>query len=350
MLTLLIIICAVILFFAVFEDYIEEKYKWFSFILIAICLMMYAGLRPVGFDRDSHNYETAFMHPDSSLSDISYEPFFLVICRSLSAVSSEVTVLFMFFALLGVSLKLYSVKRLTPLFFLPLLIYFSNFFILHETTQIRAGIASGLFLFAIKPLSEGAKMRTFVIILIASLFHYSALSLLPLLFLNNKGISTIGKIIYACLVPLCFLLYVLDLDLLTAIPIPFVTDKVEGYKMASEFGNVNKESILNPFPLMKMAVFLYFLYFSETIKEYVPSINLIIKILGCSLLVYFAFSSVKIISTRISELYGVVEIVAYPCIVFTIRPKVVGTLLVCIMAFIELYFNLVQWEILDFKV
>ena len=101
---------------------------------------------------------------------------------------------------------------------------------------------------------------------------------------------------------------------------------------------------------MKMAVFLYFLYFSETIKEYVPSINLIIKILGCSLLVYFAFSSVKIISTRISELYGVVEIVAYPCIVFTIRPKVVGTLLVCIMAFIELYFNLVQWEILDFKV
>ena len=122
MLTLLIIICAVILFFAVFEDYIEEKYKWFSFILIAICLMMYAGLRPVGFDRDSHNYETAFMHPDSSLSDISYEPFFLVICRSLSAVSSEVTVLFMFFALLGVSLKLYSVKRLTPLFFLPLLI------------------------------------------------------------------------------------------------------------------------------------------------------------------------------------------------------------------------------------
>ena len=120
--------------------------------------------------------------------------------------------------------------------------------------------------------------------------------------------------------------------------------------MASEFGNVNKESILNPFPLMKMAVFLYFLYFSETIKEYVPSINLIIKILGCSLLVYFAFSSVKIISTRISELYGVVEIVAYPCIVFTIRPKAVGTLLVCIMAFIELYFNLVQWEILDFKV
>ena len=61
MLTLLIIICAVILFFAVFEDYIEEKYKWFSFILIAICLMMYAGLRPVGFDRDSHNYETAFL-------------------------------------------------------------------------------------------------------------------------------------------------------------------------------------------------------------------------------------------------------------------------------------------------
>ena len=76
MLTLLIIICAVILFFAVFEDYIEEKYKWFSFILIAICLMMYAGLRPVGFDRDSHNYYINFIHSDTTEL---MEPAFLLI-------------------------------------------------------------------------------------------------------------------------------------------------------------------------------------------------------------------------------------------------------------------------------
>lgn len=350
MLTLFIIICAVILFFAIFEDYIEDKYKWLAFILIAICLIMYAGLRPIGFDRDSQNYAAAFLHPESLMSDYSYEPLFLLICTYFSTFSSEATVLLMFFAILGVSLKAYSIKRLTPLFFLPLLIYFSNFFILHETTQIRAGVASGLFLLAIKPLADGARIRAALIILVASLFHYSALSLFPLLFLNNNDISRNRKIIYSCLIPLCFVLYTLDLDLLTTVPIPFVTDKVESYKMASEFGNVNKESILNPFPLMKMAVFLYFLYFSNTIKEYVPSINLIIKILGCSLLVYFAFSSVKIISTRLSELYGIVEIVAYPCIVFTIRPKAVGVLLVILMAFIELYFNLIQWEILDFQI
>ena len=215
---------------------------------------------------------------------------------------------------------------------------------MHEVTQIRAGIVSGLFLLSLPQMAEGKRVLPFFLIAFGALFHYSAISLLPLLFLRNKKIQPKFKIVWACVVPLCFVLYALNLDLLTTLPIPYVTDKVETYKMMSEFGNVDKESILNPFPLMKMAVFLYFLYFSKTIESYVPSINLLIKILGCSLIVYFAFSSVKIISTRISELYGIVEIVAYPCVYFTIKPKIVGIVIVCLMGLIEIYFNVFQWN------
>lgn len=349
MLISLLIIFITLLFLAFTEDYLG-RYKWLMYIIIGIMMITCAGLRPIGFDRDSHNYEQMFLHPDTELSGITIEPMFRILCKLLYYIYPDVQILLFTFALMCITIKYIAIKRLTPLFFLPLIIYFGNFFLLHETTQIRAGMVSGLFLLALKPLSEGKKLLPFCLITFGALFHYSAVSLLPLLLLDNKPISPMLKIAMACIVPLCFLFYVLDLDLLTSLPLPYVTEKVEIYKMASEFGKVEKESILNPFPLMKMAVFLYFLYFSQTIEAHVPSINLIIKILGCSLLVYFAFSSVKIISTRISELYGIVEIIAYPCIIFTLKPVSIGKIIVCIMALIEIYFNVIQWGFFDLTV
>ena len=346
MLGVLLIVFVMLLLLAFFEEYLG-KYKWAAYIVIGIIMILCAGLRPVGFDRDSKNYESFFLHPDSGLSEISVEPLFLALCKILYFFYPDVQLLLFFFACFGVIIKFWAIRKITPLFFLPLVIYFSNFFLLHEVTQIRAGIVSGLFLLSLPQMAEGKKILPFCLIAFGALFHFSALSLLPLLFLNNNEIHPKLKIIWACVVPLCFVLYALDLDLLTTVPLPYVTDKVETYKTMSEFGNVDKESILNPFPLMKMAVFLYFLYFSKTIESYVPSINLLIKILGCSLIVYFAFSSVKIISTRISELYGVVEIVAYPCILFTIKPRVAGMVLVCLIGLIEIYFNVFQWGFFD---
>ena len=63
MLVGLLAIFAVLIFLSFVEDYLG-KYKWFAFLTIGVVLMVYAGVRPVGFDRDSPNYETMFMHPD----------------------------------------------------------------------------------------------------------------------------------------------------------------------------------------------------------------------------------------------------------------------------------------------
>lgn len=349
MLVGLLAIFAMLIFLSFVEDYLG-KYKWFAFLTIGVVLMVYAGVRPVGFDRDSPNYETMFMHPDSRSSEISVEPFFLWICNVCSLLMQDVRIILVLFAIVGVTLKMYAIKKLTPMFFLPLVIYFGNFYFLHEITQIRAGVAAAIFLISVYYMSEGRKLVAFGVIAVACMFHYSALSLFPLLFLDNKPMCRVKKKMMASIVPMCFLLYFLNLDLLTTIPIPYVTDKVEGYKAASEFGAVAKNSILNPFPLIKMAVFLFLLYFADTVERYVPSIHLLIKILGCSLVVYFAFSSITIISIRISELYGIVELVAYPCIAYIIRPKAVGTLFVCMIAIIEMVFNTIMWGFFDFTV
>ncbi len=348
MLGILLLFISIILILLFAEEYLG-KYKWAAYILLGLAFVLYAGLRPIGFDRDSENYENLFMHPDSNISDISVEPSFLFLSRLLYIVYPDVHILFILYALLGISLKFFAIRRLTPLFFLPILIYTGNFFLLHDITQIRVGIASALFLLAVKPLSEGRRLHALAYLVVAVIFHYSALALFPLLILNNNPFGQVDKILWALIIPVCFMLFFMGTDVLTTFQIPYITDKVEAYRALSE-NKLERESILNPFPLIKMAVFLYFLYFADIIKDEVPSIYLLVKILGCSLIAYFAFSSIKIVSMRISELYGIVELVAYPCIVFTIRPAIIGKCLVCIIAFIELYFQLIQWEILDFSV
>lgn len=348
MLFLLLMIITVVGVFAFLENYMTVRQKMLIYSIIVLSLILYAAVRPVGFDRDSSVYESIFMNPDSQANMLSMEPLFLVICRSLYLVYPDVSILFLFFAIAGVLLNIVAIKRLSPMCFLPLLIYISNFYMVHELTQIRAGVAIGIFMFAIKPISKGEKIVPFVLILIATLFHYSAMALLPAVFLGNKDFGAISKWVWASIVPICLIVYIKDIDVLGSLPIPFVSQKVEAYKLMSEYGSTDKANIINPFTLFRMMVFLYLLYFTNTVKNYVPYVNLIVRMLGCSILIYCFFSSVKVIGTRLSELYSIMEIIAYPCVIYTIRPKYVGIIGVLMVACVYVYFNLFQWQLFTF--
>ena len=347
MLILLLLIISSVLFLTFTEDYLG-KYKWGIYILVCLFLIIYAGLKPIGFDRDSSNYQWMFMHPDSNKADTAVEPLFVILSRVLYLIWPDVSCLFLFFALLGITAKFIAIKQLTPMLFLPLFSYLQNFYLLHDLTQIRAGVTSGLFLLALYPLANQKKLKAFGIIILGVLFHYSALCLLPILFLNNKRFDLKWKIVLWSIVPFCCLLYIRNLDLLTVVEIPYITEKVETYKTLSEFGVAEKARLLSPFPVIKALVFLYLLYFAETIEEYIPSIYLLLRIFGCSLLAYFALSSFTILSMRISELYGIVEIILYPCIIYTVRPQLVGKCAVCIIAVFEMVYNLAINDLLDF--
>ena len=342
-------IILIVVMLAFIEDYIKVKQLMMLYIIVGLFLILYAGFRPVGFDRDSLAYESLFMNPDSKFTVLTMEPLFLVICRTLYAFVQDVRILFLFFAMLGVSLNVVAIKRLCPMYFFPLLIYFSNFYMVHELTQIRAGVAVGIFLFAIKPIIEGRKLRVLLLIFLSSMFHYSSLALLPMLFLSNNDFDRISKYLWASIVPICIIMYFFNVDILTSFPLPFVSQKVEIYKTMSEFGSTDRANMLNPFTIFRMVVFLYLLYFSKTVSHYVPCVNVVVRMLGCSILIYCIFSSVKVIGTRLSELYAIAEIVAYPCIIYTIRPKFVGEIMVFFMSCVYLYFNLFQWQLFNFE-
>ena len=82
------------------------------------------------------------------------------------------------------------------------MLYLTFIFELHEVTQIRTGVMSGLFLLAIRPIAEKKRIKALILIGLGAVFHVSALALIPLVFFGNKEMSIRERILrspYMCI-------------------------------------------------------------------------------------------------------------------------------------------------------
>ena len=127
------------------EDYIR-KYQKPLFFLIGLVLIFVAGFREIGLDPDSVNYENTFRNYFKNGTDEMIEPSFLLISYILGLFTDNVHMLFLLYAIFGVSLKMFAFRKMSEFYFVPLLCYISFYYVLHDLTQIRAGVVSGIFL------------------------------------------------------------------------------------------------------------------------------------------------------------------------------------------------------------
>ena len=136
-------------------------------------LVLVAGLREVGLDPDSINYEYAFIHYDDEELSTAIEYSYFMISQILSSIVNDVHILFLFYAFWGVLLKFKAFRILSPdMWFVPVIVYLSFIFQLHEMTQIRTGVMSGLFLLAIQPIAERKWVKSLLLIGIGAFLSY----------------------------------------------------------------------------------------------------------------------------------------------------------------------------------
>ena len=122
------------------------------YIAVGVTLTLLAAFRPEGADHDYTEYVSHFNNYDQIAL---LEPTFKAIAWfSHTFLGSNYIFLFAVYAVLGVTLKFIAIRELSNFALLSVAIYISQFFILHEMTQIRAGVASSLLLLSIKPLFE----------------------------------------------------------------------------------------------------------------------------------------------------------------------------------------------------
>lgn len=324
---------------AFLEDRLVEKDKKVVYWTMAAVLVLLAGFREIGIDPDSVNYEYAYHHYDDDRLSTAMESSYFVIAEFLNFFTSDAHAILLFYAFFGLVLKFIAFRRLSEFWFAPVVVYLSFFYELHECTQIRTAIMSGLFMLAIPCIAVKQRLKALLLIALGCVFHISALVLLPFLFLSNKELTRKQQMFWLAIIPCAYVIYVMGSALLVNIPIPYIENKLTSYQ-----DNVNTldvaVNVFSPLQMFTTMLFVYLLYFQDTIIKHNRYYPLMMKIFSLSLFAYVAFAFLPVLSQRVSYLFRIVTIILFTNIYYTIRPKWMGMLVVVLISFIYLNYAL----------
>jgi hypothetical protein len=333
------------------ENYVKivlEKYriKQIIFILIGILLFYFAAFREIGADYDSRNYKSLFDTSDK-LGLIRIEPTFLFFSWIIHKyLFNNIYILFAIYALLGITFKLYAIRSLSQFWALSLFIYISNFFLLHEMTQIRAGVAAGILLLAIKPLYEKNFKHFFLLTCIAFLFHYSALLILPLYFINTKKIKSYY---YISAILIVYILHFFNIHfsiILDFIPIPSIQYKLLIYKKYVLLNMHNKIHVFNPFQVLHLIFCFIFLWKANAFQQKNKYSILLIKLYAIATFSLVALSDIPVLAFRVSEMLSISEIILIPHLIYMFKPRILTFALIFVVQLGVLLLNIFHSQII----
>jgi len=348
----MILLIFTLFLFLSFLALFEIKDKNTEILLLMFCsllLILFAGFRGGGVDRDYANYKEIFLNLTEN-STYYIEPGFIIITKVVNFFSGTHLFLFFLFALLGVTIKSYAICKLSDYVFISLLIYFSNIYILNELTQIRAGVASGLLLLSLIPLQVKKNYQFFFIAFIAVLFHLTALVLFFVWFFDTDKIN---KKVWFVIIPLSYIVLFIGLspvDIYKVIPIESIQAKVSTYIQLQESGD-EKVNVISTLVLLRLIVIFYLLKCIDKIQLENKYAIILTKIYIISLVALIVMSRTAAVALRFNEFFVVVEMFTLPLIIYTFPPKLrlIPRIIIVVFAAVLLFFHFRSKTLLIFE-
>lgn len=332
--SLFVVLCSL----ALLEGRLTERTRLNALLVLAVVMAFAAGLRPDDVDHDYMTYVDMYYNSFSITTEIS----FIVIASFVELFFDDVTFLFLIYALISLAVHALAVKRLSHLWFLSLLVYLSNYYLLHEMNQIRVGVSAGLFLVALYCLGNEQRRKFLLFAFFATLFHYTAFVLFFFAFFDGKPFKKWQYYFYLSIIPAAYILYFLHISVLTSIPIPYFEEKLQLYQALQSSGGVWDEiNVFNLVLLTKIAMTLFLLWKSSLIYEYNKYVYLLLKVEIISIAAWVVLYEMPVVAMRMNELLGVVEIALFPMLYYTVKPGWLGNLLVITVAGVLLFISLV---------
>lgn len=316
-----------LIYLAIFEEQ-AEQYKWYAYAFFGFSFFCISAFKPIGSDFDSYVYMQHYYNYNSAFAEVSVEYSFRIISAILHFFNADLHGIFIAFALLSIPLRLWNVGRMTTLLFPSLLIYYSNYFVLHDFTQIRAAVASAFVLSTVYHIGKGDRLMGWLCLFIAFSFHYSAVAITPVVFLTANPLNKSWKTLLYLSVPIAYAIYFLNYELLIDTDIEWVSNKLKVYEAFAEGGTFDGLNVFNLMLLARIAIFYFILYFSDAIGEHCKLLPLLLKVEAMSLVSMLVLSSLPVVAFRISELFGIVEIILFPLLIYVFRPQWIGRLIV----------------------
>lgn len=304
-------------------------------------LIVVAGFRLVGTDADYFNY-LGFLNTQNSLELMTKEfGFRLLIVFNSLVFNSNVTSFFLLFACLGITIKVWAFTKNSPIPVLSFIIYLLSYFLLHDYTQIRAGVASAIFFSALPDLSKGDKKAFFLKVIFACMFHWTALILVPLYFFVRR--FSFG--FFALLPFLGILLYLPKINFEK-----YLISALESYPAlalyyAAHSGHGSEINIFNVINLAFLGLFIAIYFMILYMEEEFSTLEIdLFKIFSTSIFLFYFFAIFNrpVLAFRIFEFLNISLLLLIPYLVVKFKQwylASIGFLLFFFFYFIHLIFN-----------
>jgi len=340
-----------------FEKYIEffrtkSSNRFFSlyiYILIFCLLSVIAGFRHPGVDRDSFNYiemiKTLLGSGDFWLrsNEISFS---IIVHFADKILQSPVTGTFLIYAILGIGIKLFVIRKESKMPIFSIFVYMCIFYILLDMTQIRVSVASAIFLFAVSDIVERRPANYFLKAAVAFFFHYSALVMIPFYFISNKRPDKYFYLIMP-VIAVIFGYFNLGTVILKHLPPLFpstIEDKLYGYI------NIIPGSIraFAPYFLSKVVILYYCLILLNKFTE--AEDYILIKIYAWAIVIFYMFFPLAVIAVRTYEFFLIVQILLFPSIIMASGRKTIMAFLFTCYLLMTLINQLFIKSLLDLSI
>lgn len=276
------------------------SFRGFAVALAALIALFIAIQQPFGYSPDYSQYESFFYNIknyfDEASAENRFEPgFFYTSYVLIRFIPSEVVV-YGVLAAVSVAIKLGYVVRFSQgrMYFWAFAFFAFKFFPLHELTQLRASLAAAFLMAAFYYLVSGMKKRSIALCIVAVMFHYSALMVVPFMFMPQIGLKK--------LIPLAALLFIV-LFLVSDYLIGLAGSGFSVFELYEESGYSQREiNLISPvfFPEFFMIVVSLILWprLTDIMRRVV-----MIEIMGFAM--FYAFSSYGVVAVRGRELFSI---------------------------------------------
>lgn len=267
------------------------------------------------------------------------EPTFSMICK----IAPSFAIFLLIFAALSVGGHVTAIYANSPNVFLSFLLYLPYTFVLHDMIQIRAGVAIGLLLIAVRFISERKIVPYLLLVGVAVFFHYSAIVFLPLYFLPRKKLN---KWLWTGILLVSTALGLMSVGfayLSRYIPIGLITVYLENYMgsktyIAAEVGAVR---------IFKVLIAIIMLFQQEKIRSKYPLAVPVLAMFIISQMSYLLLEDIPVMQGRFGELFAAFDIFALA--MFPLISKKHYYLLFIIPVFIAIYSGTDGYRLLTYS-
>lgn len=332
--------------------------RFFWLLALGFLLVVHLALRGANADRDAHAYldwyrrladvpfdevQARWSWYPAVVAPYVYEWAFTLLGWVLRAQEASAAMFFGVVAAISIGLKVGPLRRHCPTPVLALLWYVSSSYLLLEMNAMRAGIAAGFLLLAVGAMLERKHWLFLLLVALSVSFHVSAaIGLLFPLIRSERLSPRVMALLLAASIPLGYMNAATWLHHVGDV-IPKVQEYLDLLAYEGKYEDINR---FNTLSVVRVAISGVLLWNFRKLSGN-PATAFGIRSFVVAQATYFAFASVPVVGSRVSQLMAVLEVLAVPAITL-LRPRLFWLATFLSICALQLYILSVHFQLADF--